>query len=217
MNKSNIILAVYGLIGIANLVGNVLDMSELSQYSKSLLMPVLLLYLYESSKGAVTLKTLIAGGALIFSWGGDLFLINPDYFLQGLGCFFIAQSLYIVAFRKATYGPVYFSLKFVIPIALVGVVVLLYLIPSADGFEIPIILYSLVILGMLAAALGRSGLTLDNSFKLAATGAALFVISDLTIAVNKFVIEIPAANFWIMLTYISAQFLIVQGLIKHTD
>jgi len=51
------------------------------------------------------------------------------------------------------------------------------------------------------------------SFRLTFIGSILFVWSDSLIAFNKFSLEIPLAGFWIMLTYMAAQYLIMRGLI----
>jgi uncharacterized membrane protein YhhN len=48
-------------------------------------------------------------------------------------------------------------------------------------------------------------------------GAILFALSDGMIAVNKFAFEIPGQQILIMSTYITAQYLIVQGLLKHME
>jgi uncharacterized membrane protein YhhN len=41
-----------------------------------------------------------------------------------------------------------------------------------------------------------------------------FLLSDALLAINKFVAPIPMAGFWVMLTYITAQYLIVKGCSK---
>jgi uncharacterized membrane protein YhhN len=41
------------------------------------------------------------------------------------------------------------------------------------------------------------------------------VISDSMIAIDKFYTQIPLAGFWIMITYISAQYLIMRGLARE--
>jgi uncharacterized membrane protein YhhN len=47
-------------------------------------------------------------------------------------------------------------------------------------------------------------------------GALLFMISDSLIALDRFgsdLLPLPWAGFWIMLTYIAAQYLIVVGML----
>lgn len=45
-------------------------------------------------------------------------------------------------------------------------------------------------------------------------GAAFFVTSDSILAINKFHAQIPLASFWIMITYLIAQFCITDGILK---
>ena len=47
------------------------------------------------------------------------------------------------------------------------------------------------------------------------TGAALFMTSDSLLALNKFYSPIGMGGFLIMLTYCSAQYLIVEGALRH--
>ena len=63
----------------------------------------------------------------------------------------------------------------------------------------------------------RRGATSASSFKLVALGAILFAISDGLIAVNKFAFPIPAERILVMSIYMTAQYLIVQGLIQHME
>jgi uncharacterized membrane protein YhhN len=46
-------------------------------------------------------------------------------------------------------------------------------------------------------------------------GAAFFVLSDSMLAINKFYMGFPMAGLFIMITYASAQFCIVQGASKY--
>ena len=45
-------------------------------------------------------------------------------------------------------------------------------------------------------------------------GAVFFVTSDSILAINKFHSPITLATFWIMLTYLIAQFCITYGILK---
>jgi uncharacterized membrane protein YhhN len=93
-----------------------------------------------------------------------------------------------------------------------GIVYLLY--PGLDGLMKPVIMvYALSLIGMSMAALNRNGRVNRSSFLLVFTGSLLFVLSDSMIALDRFYAEIPLGGLWIMLTYISAQYLIMRGLI----
>jgi uncharacterized membrane protein YhhN len=52
------------------------------------------------------------------------------------------------------------------------------------------------------------------SFRILFTGTIFFMISDSILALNKFAIDIPQEGLLVLSTYVLAQFLIMQGLIK---
>ena len=79
----------------------------------------------------------------------------------------------------------------------------------------PVVAYAAVIQAMVIAAVFRWGRTANASFWAVFAGALLFMISDSLIAVNKFYTPLDGASQWIMTTYLSGQFLIVFGLLKH--
>lgn len=78
-------------------------------------------------------------------------------------------------------------------------------------------IYALVITIMALQALFRFGYTTNKSFALVFIGAILFMISDSLLAINKFLMPIQFASFYIISTYMVAQYLIVEGVIAHTD
>ena len=78
-----------------------------------------------------------------------------------------------------------------------------------------ILLYALSLMGMSMMALNRRGRVNPSSFRYVFTGSVLFLASDSMIAINKFTAEIPMAGFWIMITYITAQYLIMRGLVQE--
>ncbi|MFD3664255.1 lysoplasmalogenase [Streptomyces sp. NPDC058659] len=196
---SRALLAAFGLAVVVDL-GSLLAGAELGhQLAKPLLMP--LLAAYAVTRGAP--KLLIA--ALLFGWGGDVFLLSDaDWaFLVGMGSFAAGHVCYLVLFgRRRTstlLGAGYAA-------ALVGTVALLWPDLPAD-LRIPVAGYSLLLTAMAyrASALGRA----------AGLGGALFLLSDTLIATG--VAEwpqLPAPDFWVMLTYIAAQYLLTVGVLS---
>jgi len=88
------------------------------------------------------------------------------------------------------------------------------LYPGLEGLMKPVIMiYALSLIGMSMMALNRNGRVNRTSYLLVFLGSVLFVLSDSMIALDRFFREIPMSGFWIMLTYISAQYMIVRGLI----
>ena len=217
MNK--LILGAYAAVAITNLVAKILSSVPLDQFSKPLLMPILLFYVYKKSIGNTTLKTLLLGAALLFSWLGDISLMYQSdelFFITGIGLFLTAQILYVIVLRKAAYQTMAIEPLSLLPFLAYGGLLFYILLPAGD-FTAPIVIYGIVILLMAYSAYGRSGYTTNESYKLCLLGALLFVLSDSILAVHSFKEEIPYGGFLIMLTYIGAQYLLVEGLLRHVD
>ncbi|MFD4153112.1 lysoplasmalogenase [Streptomyces hydrogenans] len=167
--------------------------------AKPLLMP--LLAAYAATRGAPRL--LIA--ALLFGWGGDVFLLfDADWaFLVGMGSFALGHVCYLTLFGRRRTSP---ALGALYAVALVGTVVALWPDLPAD-LRIPVAGYSLLLTAMAyrASALGV----------LAGTGGALFLLSDTLIATGVADWpQLPAPDFWVMLTYIAAQYLLTAGALQ---
>lgn len=215
--KYKIARTLFLVIAIINLSGHLMESNELAKYSKVLLMPLLLYYVFEKSREKVTFRILLLSVAIIFSWGGDIALIYPDYFLLGVGLFLIAQLSYAYLFIKSTIKNIEFSLFRLLPYLVYAFLLFYLVLPGAESLKIPVIVYGICLLAMGYAARLRRGLTGSESFKLTLIGSTLFIISDSLIAIEKFYSDIPFGGFLVMLTYISAQFLIAEGMLKHTE
>jgi len=79
--------------------------------------------------------------------------------------------------------------------------------------KIPVLVYGSSVCLMVIMAALRIDSVSRRSFWWVTIGAILFMLSDSIIAINKFLYEgnLPLASFFIMLTYIIAQFFIVHG------
>ncbi|MFF3210256.1 lysoplasmalogenase [Streptomyces sp. NPDC002886] len=164
--------------------------------AKPLLMPLLVAYVITRRAP----RLLIA--ALLFGWGGDLALLfdADPAFLIGMGSFAAGHVCYLVLFGRRRTGPL---LGAAYAAALLSTVTLLWGDLPAD-LRIPVAGYSLLLTAMAyrSSALGlRAGL-----------GGALFLLSDTLIATG--VAEwpqLPRADFWVMATYVAAQYLLATG------
>jgi uncharacterized membrane protein YhhN len=135
------------------------------------------------------------------------------YFILGLGCFLIAHIMYLTVFLS-TAGENTIKgngILLVIPVFLYLAILMIYLYPHLGEMRLPVIIYAIVILSMLAAAINRKAKVSKISFYLVLAGAVLFVISDSAIAVNKFGNQFEYSDIIIMSTYILAQYLILKG------
>ena len=82
---------------------------------------------------------------------------------------------------------------------------------AAADMQMPVIIYGLVISLMLVLALHMLYSRNKEAGKLMATGAALFVLSDSLLAVNKFYHPFSYAGTAVMLTYGLAQYQLISG------
>ncbi|EZI28834.1 lysoplasmalogenase [Pseudomonas extremaustralis] len=138
---------------------------------------------------------------LIFSLIGDVLLAWPgDLFIFGLGAFLFAHLAYLKAYfsdcRRLALLPLALALG-------AGAILLSILIAHGLGeLLIPVVVYASVISAMLWRALARLGSKVPKrSALLAAAGALSFVVSDMLIGINRFVVAFEAAPYLLIVTY----------------
>lgn len=162
-----------------------------------------------------------------FGLGGDIFLMirGKDLFVAGLGSFLVMQILYILAFSKTLTPEGKKDLRGTwwrkaLPFAVYGLSFLAILYQpiagnmASKGLWIPVVAYSICLCSMGVAAAFRKGSVNDGSYSWVLVGAVLFILSDSTIALNKFLQHFEAASLLVMTTYAAAQWLIVWGVAK---
>ncbi|MET9321458.1 lysoplasmalogenase [Streptomyces sp. NPDC003038] len=193
---ARVLLVAFAVAAAADLGSLLADWHLGHLIFKPLLMP--LLVAHAVTRGAPRL--LVA--ALLFGWGGDLALLfdAEAAFLIGMGSFAAGHVCYLVLFGKRG---AYALLGGAYAVALLGTVGLMWTDLPA-GLRVPVAGYSLLLTAMAfrSSALGpRAGI-----------GGALFLISDTLIATG--VAEWPQPprpDFWIMATYLAAQYLLATG------
>jgi uncharacterized membrane protein YhhN len=148
---------------------------------------------------------------LVLSLGGDVALLWPqEGFLPGLVSFLLAHLAYLVAFTRERRFAVAWA-----PFAVYAIVagtILALLWPRVPGaLRAPVAVYVVCLASMAAqaAVLWRTGVERAGVL---AIGGALFLASDALLATNKFAAALPAASFWILATYWSAQWCIASWL-----
>ena len=183
---------------------------------------LILLIIWFSSKGGWSAQGIWFGFGLIFSLGGDIFLLlRPRFFIAGLTSFLLAHLCYLTGFLQ---GETAYSIFFFIPITLVimlGVLVYPKIIRSVRRklenrkLTIPVTLYMLTITSMLFFA-QLTWFKPEWGFLgalAASVGALLFTISDFVLAIGKFSQPILFSDFIIMFTYHLGQFGITIGIL----
>ena len=207
------------LFSLAYILITLLGRADIAWYLKLFLLPFLM-YWVATFDSFPTKKILIL--ALTFSWIGDCILLFSDkgemYFIVGLVAFLLSHLVYIGVFNKEIKTEIKTNaFAFWIGIG----VVLLYLISMValligdlGVLKIPVIGYAITISVMLLFAFkGSLHWSKPSNFYIL-IGAILFVSSDSILAINKFHTSIPLASFWIMVTYLSAQFCITFGILQ---
>jgi len=149
--------------------------------------------------------------SLMFCAAADiaLELAGGKYFVAGLGLFLVAHIFFIITFSR--------NFKFqksrvpvIVLLAVYSIMMAFVMTPSLKEMAIPVYIYMTAITLMCIFASLRAA---RNDFTL--YGAISFIVSDSIIAINKFMMPVPAADYIIMITYDLALFLIVFGFLRE--
>lgn len=216
---NRILLSLFALLSIVHLGAEYAQLEWLILSTKPLLVSLLAVWFWRSTRGQnSTLRKFLLLG-LIFSVGGDTLLMFVEYgprlevfFLLGLGSFLIAQLCYaygLHAYAKNDEGAVgrnpwilFFFLGY-----LAGILVSIWSgIPRP--MRVPVTIYATAIVAMAVSAANLFGQIPIRLFLGFFGGVLLFVLSDSLIAINKFGTPFAGARLAIMSTYIFGQLLI---------
>jgi len=229
--NARLFLHLYTVACMVDIYSRASGQDSWEMWVKPLLMPLLMAWFFFSApvRSALERWTL---AALAFSWGGDVFLLFADrsdsWFIAGLSSFLLGHLCYIQAFRQGPLLPAVTpfgeqaperGLKSIAWTALPVLAFAGFLIktiwPGLGEMALPVSIYALVIASMAIAALNRYRKVPAGSFGMVLAGALIFVLSDSTIAWNKFYQPFDAAGIVIMVTYLTAQLLIVAGVLAQ--
>lgn len=218
-NFSQLFLSGYLVAAIIHIFSLGAGYEIAGMVTKILLMPLLILYVLTEAEGHRK-KVFLLIVALLFSWAGDVALLNSEkemYFMIGLAAFLCAHIAYIFVFRKLSDNTVKAKPRYVywIPFFVYAILLLLIVYPSLGDMLLPVLMYAIAISAMGIAAAERKNKTNTYSFILVLTGAVSFILSDSLIALNRFYKPLDFASIEIMLTYIIAQYNIAAGCLHH--
>lgn len=200
------LLTGYAATSAAHLGAIAAGTTALRHATKPALMPLLAAHSLATAERA---PKLLAPALLASATGDVLLQIGGDTeFLAGMGSFAAAHVCYVTMFvergalsdrrRTAVVAAAY---------AAAWTAMISQLWPDLGDLQIPVALYSLLLTStaVTSAGLGwRTGL-----------GGALFLLSDSLIATKLAGwSELPGHEFWIMATYIVAQYLLASGTLK---
>ncbi|MEY4267751.1 MAG: hypothetical protein RIS90_2286 [Pseudomonadota bacterium] len=191
-----------------------LGWTNLALLSKPLPMAIAILLiakkLYTARAGDTFYARLLV--ALVASLAGDVLLMLPgDHFIAGLAAFLLAHGAYLALFRQ---GVGWFPSRVALAATLlVGALVLAVLWSGLHGplLTAAVAVYVLVIALMAAQAPGRAAVLGDAASHAVASGAALFMLRDAILGVDRIVLPLPLAPLWVLGCYFVAQILIVHN------
>jgi uncharacterized membrane protein YhhN len=217
--KTTLLLNNYIGFSVLYLLIILFGQEDIAWFLKPFLILFLLFAVYAFEKFP-TKKILLV--ALTLSWIGDIILMfaykGDLYFIFGLVAFLLSHVVYILLFIKQLKTK-NMDNKSVFRIGIGAIIAYLLLLlsillPSLGDLKIPVIFYALVISTMLFFAF-KGSLNWEHPAKnYILLGAIVFVSSDSILAFNKFYEPIFLSSFFIMATYIIAQYLIVVGILK---
>ncbi|MBF4285852.1 lysoplasmalogenase, partial [Vibrio anguillarum] len=113
-----------------------------------------------------------------------LFLMHPkDKFIAGLSCFLLVHIAYSIGFFQAFQQMSWWILAGFIA---TGILTFLLLLPNLGSMALPVGAY-IIVIAMMASTAAGFWLTYHNTpALLALTGALMFILSDLVLAIDRF-------------------------------
>jgi sterol desaturase/sphingolipid hydroxylase (fatty acid hydroxylase superfamily)/uncharacterized membrane protein YhhN len=184
-----------------------LGIASLHYVTKPLVIVLAIAFVATRSQGR---SNLLLCAALACSLAGDAFLMVPGYFIPGLVSFLVAHLCYIALFKEGVaWLP---SRRALGIIGAIGLFMYAFLFPHLPPvLKIAVAAYCTVICSMAAQAIGRATVLRDPAAVGVAFGAAFFMLSDATLAINRFAVPVPMGQFIVLATYYLAQGLIVHN------
>ncbi|MGW3246718.1 lysoplasmalogenase [Streptomyces sp. NPDC001070] len=193
-------LALFAVAAVVHLAAQLVDSGTADHLTKPVLVPLL------AACAALRGGPRLLVAALLCGWAGDVLLqLDGDTpFLAGMGAFAAGHVCYLTLFvRRGAFADRRRAAATAAGYAVVWLAALVLVWPGLpSGLRIPVAVYSLLLTAMAAAAAGPGP-------RATAVGGALFLLSDTLLATRLADLpQLPAADFWIMLTYLGAQYLL---------
>jgi uncharacterized membrane protein YhhN len=221
--KITILSVLYFLVCITYIMLPFLPVSIPPLPVKALIVPLLIIIFKVALRKANNISDRLMFIALFFSWAGDVALgitWQPEImFMAGLVFFLLTHIFYFIVFIR-TPGrnlPSKSFLYSIIPLLIYGFVLLYIMFSDLGAMKLPVILYTTVILAMVAAAVSRKEKVNVTSYFIVLIGALLFLSSDSLLAIDKFSHPFQLASPLIMFTYIAGQYLIIMGYVSGKE
>lgn len=199
---------IYFLVAAADILA-VSFMPDARMVTKPILMIVLGVLFYQWTHGADWTRRYLFLTALFFAWLGDCLLLFDHAFLFGLGSFLIMQILYVSIFRM---DKSFFGVRERLILGILGILVgFIYYFHGSNfgsmGLAVGLYIASIVFMCFTAHARDKR----YSGHRYVSIGTVLFIISDSVLGINMFTAPIPLGGVIVMITYLTAQYLIAFG------
>lgn len=211
--RKPVLFYVFLVISGLHLLGFIIDNGSLRVFTK----PLLLISLFAFYLASVLVKNKIYVIALFLSFLGDVFLISDSElnFMLGLSSFLLSHLMYIfLVVRQLKVNSLKGKLIATVPFIGIFIALILFLKDNLGVHFIPVVIYGFVISTFGAVSFLNYIVYRTKPSKDLLFGALFFIVSDSVLAINKF----HGTNYWfpiiVMITYIAAQYLICQFVIK---
>ncbi len=212
---------IYLIVLITHCAFIYFDLEWLRFYSKIVLVPFLLLIYYLKYEGIKNKLYILPFIALVGSFMGDLLLAfeGSQFFLWGMLGFMvthICNGYYFYSLHKLSIKQSKTAWVALLLLSIICSIVVYSIKDNLGAFLIPIIIYIALIsiMAILASNLADSKLYKYAAVHYFIPGAILFVLSDGLLAINKFKLQDPSLDIFVMLTYGLAQLYLVMGYYK---
>jgi hypothetical protein len=204
--SSRVALVCFGLVAAVDLVAEFAGWPTIALVCRMLLMPLLAWCCWTAAPRRTQLVILVLV-ALGFSWLGDL----STAVLIKIGFFLLAQIVYVVAFRPYWRRSLIARPPLLIAYGIVIAVPIVVVAAGAGPLAASVAVYGASLAAMAVLATGVNRLT--------GAGGALFLVSDIVLAVEIFVAPgaIPHAVFVNMALYLPAQLMITLGVLQRVS
>jgi uncharacterized membrane protein YhhN len=214
MRNRKLIFGLFVLVVVLDLIGIITG----NQLMRFIFKPMIILLLMTYYSLIIEPENKIYLAALFLCFIGDVMLLFDSKlnFILGLASFLIAHLLLIkIVAGKLLKSSATQKIKAIIPFAFIFTALIFLLKDNLGDLLIPVIVYALVIsvFGVISLL---NYLTKKNSASLFLVGGAtFFILSDATLAINKFYEHQEYFPVFIMITYVLAQYMICKYMISH--
>lgn len=212
LKRRTTIFCFFIAVSVIHIFGFVIDNEIIRISSKPFIIPLLIVYYLNS----VQLINRLFIVALVFSFLGDVLLISDAAlnFMFGLGSFLTAHILYIViVVKQLQKSSIQNKIIAAMPFVLVFYGLISLLINHLGEMLLPVVVYGVVISVFGMVALLNFLVKKSRSSLVLFFGTLFFILSDSILAINKFYDSQEFYPMLIMITYITAQYLICRYMI----